>query len=370
APPARKIPTWAYAVVGVILLLLIGGGLFASGAFGGGNEGNETPAVISGGESTNTPTTAAATATETLPPVTATPNLVATQLAELSVALTEAAATDTLTVTPTASHTPAASATPSPTTDATAAFLASCVPTARLVSTTRANTTSNGVFPNSGFTAQWVLENNSNCPWPADLVWAYVEGEEFDYEGDPIAVGTAVAPGSRATITADFTSPATTGTYESIWQLQNADGDAIGTPLTFSFVVVPRQTPTPTASPTSAAPTATPSPAPGAGTANYIFTVESCEYPGNGPDWRCQITIFPYLDGGSGGQFTVFVFDRPGGQATEYRGAGPFTHFAQSRRCAAYNHEIRVVEDTTATQKSGQIYIDPNNHFPGGCTLP
>ncbi|GIK54676.1 MAG: protein kinase [Chloroflexi bacterium] len=370
APPARKIPAWVYAVVAVVFLLIIGGGLFASGALGGGgDEGAETPPVIAVDEATNTPT-AAATTTETPAPVTPTPNQVATQLAELSVALTAAAATDTPTVTPTASHTPAASATPSPTVDATADFLASCEPTARLVSTTRVNTTSNAVFPNSSFTAQWVLENNSNCPWPADLVWAYVEGQTFGYEDDPIAVGTAVAPGARATLTASFTSPNNTGAYESTWQLQTASGEAVGAPLTFSFLVVPRQTPTPTASPTSAAPTATPSSTPGAGVANYIFTVESCEYPGNGPDWRCQITIFPYLDGGSGGQFTVFVFDLPGGQATEYRGAGPFTHFAQARRCAAYNHEIRVIEDTTATQKSGQIYIDPNNQFPGGCTLP
>ncbi len=369
-PPARKMPAWAYAVIAVVLLLLIGGGLFASGAFGGGDEGSETPAVISGGENTNTPTPTTI-ATETAPPTTATPNQVATQLAELSIALTAAAATDTPTITPTPSRTPAASATPSPTTDATAAFLATCVPTVRLVSASRANSTSNAVLSGANFTAQWVLENNSNCPWPADLVWAYVEGEEFGYDGEPIAVGTAVAPGARATLTADFTAPTATGTYESQWQLQNANGDPLGAPLTFSFLVTPRQTATPTSSPTPSVPTATPSPTPGAGVANYIFTVESCEYPGNGPDWRCQITIFPYLDGGSGGgQFTVFVFDLPGGQATEYRGAGPFTHFAQARRCAAYNHEIRVIEDTTATQKSGQIYIDPNNHFPGGCTLP
>ncbi|MCL4265391.1 MAG: protein kinase [Anaerolineae bacterium] len=369
APPARKIPTWAYAVVAVIFLLITGGGLYASGAFDTDDAGNETPPVIAGDDATNTPTPPAI-ATETPSPVTATPNQVATQLAELAIALTAAAATDTPTNTPTASHTPAASATPSPTVDATAAFLDSCVPTVRLVSTTRANTTSNAVFPSSGFTAQWVLENNSDCPWPVNLVWAYVEGEEFGYEDAPIAVGTAVAPGERVTLTADFASPSTLGTYESTWELQNAEGDGVGTPLTFSFVVVPRQTPTPTASPTSGAPTATPSPTPGAGVANYIFTVESCDYPGNGPDWRCQITIFPYLDGGSGGQFTVFVFDLPGGQAAEYRGPGPFTHFAQARRCAAYNHEIRVIEDTTATQKSGQIYIDPNNYFPGGCTLP
>ncbi len=367
-PPARKIPTWAYAIIGVVLLLLIGGGLFASGAFGGNEDGNVTPVPIVANEASNTPTAPPAD-TET-PPTTATPNQVATQLAELSVALTAAAATDTPTLTPTASHTPAASATASPTTDATAAFLATCEPSVRLVSASRGNTTSNGVFSNSGFTAQWVLENDGDCPWPADLVWAYVEGEEFAYEGEPIAVGTAVAPGERTTITADFTSPTATGPYESTWQLQDNNGDPVGAPLTFTFVVVPRQTPTPPASPTSAAPTATPSPTPGAGVANYIFTVESCDYPGNGPDWRCQITIYPYLDGGSGGQFTVFVFDLPGGQAAEYRGPGPFTHFTQARRCAAYNHEIRVIEDTTATQKSGQIYIDPNNHFPGGCTLP
>jgi hypothetical protein len=370
APPARKIPVWLYAIGAVLLLLIIGGGLYASGALSSNEEPTVTPMAVAVSEPTESATPPAAE-TERPPATTATPDEVATQLAELSIALTQAAATDTPTTTPTPSPTLEALATTTPTEDATAAFLANCIPSVRLVSASRANTISNGVFPGANFIAQWVLENNGDCPWPTDLVWTYVEGEEFGYEGEPIVVVAAVAPGEQTTLTAPFTAPGSLGPHESAWQLQTNEGLPIGEPLEFDFVVVPRQTPTPSPSPTPVGPTVTPTLEADVGTANYIITIETCEYPGNGPDWRCQITIIPYLDGTQAqGQFTVFVFDLPGGQAVEYRGTGPFTHFVLARRCASYNQGIRVVEDTTGTEKSGQIYVDPDEHFPGGCTLP
>lgn len=77
-------------------------------------------------------------------------------------------------------------------------------------------------------------------------------------------------------------------------------------------------------------------------------------------------TNHPY--GGGGGPYTVWVFDAD--QPAEYRGTGPFTHFAKARRCATYNHEVRVQDDATGTSQSQQLYIDPNSSIPGGCTLP
>lgn len=363
AGPDRKMPVWAYAVGAVLLLALIGGALVATGIIGGQDpEPTELPVVIAVVDETNTPTPTAppeeATATEE-------PDLVATQFAELAMDLTkEAEATSTPSQTPTPTKTPSPS--PSPTVDATATFLASCAPEATLSLVARGNTTSNAVFPSTSFTVRWVLANNGSCPWPEGLTWSYTEGETFGYEGDPVVLDTAVAPGDDVTLTAEFTSPATTGTYESAWQLVTPEGDPFGPPLTFAFQVVPRQTATPTRTPT---PPATPTSPVVQGRAAYTFAVESCDYPGNGPDWRCQVTIFPYIDGSNEtGSFTVFVFDLPGGQAAEYRGAGPFTHFVQARRCVNYNHEIRVIDDVTQTEASGQLFIDPDDHFPGGCT--
>jgi hypothetical protein len=352
----------------LLLLLIIGGGLFATGVIGGSDNPTLTPAAIASGDGTNTPATAVGE-TEEPPPATATVNQVATQLAELSIALTQAAATDTPTTTPTASRTPTATPTSAATVDATAEFLATCVPTVRLVSASRENTTSDNVFTGGEFNAQWVLENNSDCPWQSGLLWVYVEGEAFGFEGDPIGLETAVAPGEQTTITAPFIAPTAVGTYESTWQLQDSSGEPLGEPLTFRFIIVPRQTPTPTRPPATVAPTAAPTSAV-VGTATFIYEVETCEYPGDGPDWRCRVKITPYLDGTDQqiGNFTVFVFDGP--QPAEYRGNGPFYHFADARRCALYIHEIRVIEDITGTEASGSIFIDPNEHFPGGCTLP
>lgn len=362
----RRIPTWLY-IAGVVLLLAVSGGaLFASGLIGGSTiEPTTAPAIIAAAE-TETPAPTAPPETEE-PTATAAPNLAATQLAQLSMDLTqEAAATNTPTYTATPGVTPSATPSPTPTGDATAAFLATCTKGVELVSATRGNTNSNAIFPASGFTARWVLANSGACPWPAGLRWRYVEGETFAYEGEPVAVGTAVSPGDRATLTAEFSSPEEVGAYESTWQLVDNNGDPFGAPVTFSFLIVPRATATATA---SATPSATPTAAAAAGQVAFTFSVQSCEYPGNGPEWRCRLTIFPYIDGSNAtGNFTVFVFDQPSGQPAEYRGAGPFNHFIQGRRCANYNNEVRVIDDVTNTEVSRQVFVDPDEYFPGGCT--
>lgn len=373
ASPRRKIP--APLLIGgglILLLLLIGGLLFATGVLGGDSRATPTTFIAIADEDTPTATRTPSpepTATETA--VSAQeegPDEVATQLALLTMDLTrEAEATSTPTRTPTTARTPTATA--SPTTDATVEFLANCLVDAELVSVNRGHTSSNSVFPGVSFELRWVLENSGTCSWPETVQWTYVEGETFGYEGDPIPLQTAVAAGEQTTLLATVTSPVEAGAYESTWQLADAGGEPFGPPLEFTFFVVPRETPTPTRTPT---PQASPTSDVVAGQAAYIFTVGTCDYPGDGPDWRCQLTITPYLDGsdGAGGQFTVFVFDQPGGQAATYRGTGPFTHFITARRCAAYNHEIRVVEDLTATEVSGQIYVDPDDYFEGGCTQP
>lgn len=363
-PPAKKRPAWLWAAIGVILLLLIiSGGLFASGVFSGGTEATPTlPAVIIADETDTPEPTEEPAEIEDKP--TATPNILATQVAELSADATRLSQpTDTLTPT----KTPTATPTTSPTPDATAQFLLTCDSDAELLSTTVRNRPSNAVTTGREFTAQWVLRNNDTCPWPAGSQWVYVEGETFGYDGEPpILTEDILNTGEEITLTAPFTAPTVPGTYDSTWQMQDPDGVIIGDPLKFEFRVFPPSTPTPAATNTP-----TPSPTPEeeevTGQADWIFTVDSCEYLGN--DWRCQVTIIPYIDGSDEvGEFTVFVFDQPAGQATTFRGTGPFIYFAQARRCAAFNQTVRVVDDVTATEISEPLYIDPDNYFEGGCT--
>ncbi len=364
APPAKKRPAWLWAAAGLLLLLLLGGGaLFAGSIFSGGAAVTPTaPAVVIAGE-TDTPEAAASPMEmDNMNMPTATPNLLATQVAELAADATRRALpTDT----PPPTNTPTATPIASPTPDATAQFLLTCEASAELLSVKAENYRSNAVITNQKFNAEWALRNNGECPWPAGSQWVYVEGETFGYEGEPpVLLAETVNAGAEIILKAPFTAPATAGSYESVWQLQNPDGEIIGAPLKFEFRVFPPATATPAATNT---PTAVPTSETVEGQADWIFTVDSCEYIGS--DWRCQVTIIPYIDGSDAtGQFTVFVFDQPAGQATTFRGTGPFIYFAQARRCAAFNQTVRVVDDVTATEVTEPLYIHPNDYFPGGCT--
>jgi hypothetical protein len=211
----------------------------------------------------------------------------------------------------------------------------------------------------SAFPASWVLRNSGSCPWPAELQWAYQDGTEFGVT-EPVAVGSALAAGETITLTADLVAPDSVNTFESAWQLVDEAGAGFGDPISFSISVYVPATETPVPTATSAA-TATPEEYP---EVNYAFEVLSCEYIGS--DWRCTVRLTPY--GGAGGPYTLLVLDQPAGQATEYRGAGPHTYFAQARRCAAFNSEVRVIDDGSATEFSRHLYIDPDEYFDGGCT--
>jgi serine/threonine protein kinase len=357
----KKRPAWLFPVIGVVVLAIIGGILAASDVFSGANA-TATPPALAEIVDTNEPT-----ATNT-PPATSTepPDLAATSLAQVVIDLTAAARPSE---TPTASQTPTPTSTASATADATAQFLLSCEGAVELISASRSGFTSNAVTIQSNFTAAWTLRNSGTCPWPANLQWEYVEGETFGYSGDPIPVTQALAAGARTTLTAPFRGPNSPGTYESTWQLVDEDGNVFGEPITFEFRAFLPATNTPTPSPV---PTATATSAVVTTGGQVAWTpglISNCEYIGD--DWRCQLTIQPYIDGSNQtGNYTVFVFDLPGGQATTYRGTGPFFHFVIARRCSPYNQSLRIVDDVTVTELTAPIYVDPHNHFPGGCTEP
>jgi serine/threonine protein kinase len=354
----KKRPAWLLPALGVVLLLaIVGGVLAANGVFGG--DPTPTVAAVVAADDTTEPTN--------LPEPTATeePNALATELAQLTINLTADARE---TETPTPSRTPSPTATDSATVNATAEFLLTCEPGVTLVSAYRNGFASNAVTTQFSFTAAWVLRNSGSCPWPEGLTWEYVEGETFEYEGDPIPLEESVPPGEEITITAQLRAPSSPGTYESTWQLVDLDGKLFGEPLTFEFRAFPPATNTPPPTPTPAA-TPTVVAATGGKVAWTPGLIDGCEYIGS--DWRCRLTIQPYIDGSDVvGEYTVFVFDLPGGQATTYRGQGPFYHFVIARRCAAYNQSLRIIDDITSTELTANVYVDPNIYFPGGCTEP
>lgn len=355
----KKRPVWLFPIIGVVLLLaIVGGVLAANGVFGG----NPTPTVTAVAEAENT---AVPDDTNTPEPTeTEAPNALATELAELTINLTADARESE---TPTPSKTPSPTVTGTATLNATAQFLLNCEPGVTLLSATRNGFASNAVTTQFSFTAAWVLRNTGSCPWPDGLTWEYVEGETFDFEGDPIRLEESVLPGEEITITAPLRAPNSPGTYESTWQLVDEAGNVFGEPVTFEFRAFPpaTNTPVPTATPAATATLA-------AADGQVAWTpglIDGCEYIGS--DWRCRLTIQPYIDGSDMvGEYTVFVFDLPGGQATTYRGPGPFFHFVISRRCAPYNQSLRIIDDVTSTELTANVYVDPNIYFPGGCTEP
>jgi serine/threonine-protein kinase len=361
AEQSKKRPKWLIPVIGVVVLAAVAGILAATGVFSGSTP-TPTIAPVAVVEDTAEPTQ-----TNTPRPTnTQAPDAGATSLAQLVLDLT-AAARPTETATP--SKTPSPTATATATVNATSQFLLDCETDVDLVSVSRNGFLSNAVTTQFNFTAAWLLQNSGTCPWPANLQWEYVEGEMFDYDGDPISLDEIVEPGDEISLTASFRGPDEPGTHESTWQLVDEDGQVYGEPITFEFraFLPATSTPIPTATP-DAPPTVQATEGDGqvAWTPNII---NACEYIGD--DWRCQLTIQPFIDGSDEtGEYTVFVFDLPGGQATVYRGAGPFFHFVISRRCSAYNQSIRIVDDVTATELTAPIYIDPNNYFPGGCSEP
>ena len=360
-PDAPTRPLWLYGVGLLVLFLVVGGGLGAAlGWFDSIGPGVEPGPVALDSNHEATPT---ATITETA---------VFTQTATLD---TIASAADTQTPTPTSTATATATATPTatptrtPTPDRTAQFLATCISAAELIDYyTYDSPNFRTAWAGETFTIHWILLNSGTCPWPDDAHWVYVSGERFAYDEEGIELGSQVEADEELEIELALRAPTTTRSYQSTWQLVDAEGNPLSEPITYTIAVqsrAPVATATPTITPT---PLVSPTPDQPLEELNYIFEIVSCEYLSM--DWRCHVRLTPF--GGGGGPYTVLVFDQPAGQATEFRGSGPFNYFPLARRCAAFNSNVRVVDDsqTPALTMDRHLYLDPHNYFEGGCTLP
>ncbi|MBE2220815.1 MAG: protein kinase [Anaerolineae bacterium] len=367
APPAEPVPVpapvekkrapWLYVGIILLVLILLGGTAVIFANFNG-NKDEAEAVVMTTEEPTETPTDT--------PQPDDTPDTEATISAAIMLT-EESRPTEKATKEPPATPTKKPTPTPKPTVNLTETFLEACVFDVTLENTyTYQNENFDAAPTGKTFPVNWVLTNSGTCPWPETVVWAFGDGETFGFDDDPIPV-QALAAGEQTTITTDFIAPTRTGSFKSTWQLiDTTSGDTIGTPIDFTLKTYIDATATPTPSKTPATP---PTAAVTATTAveqplDLIYVIQSCEYIGT--EYRCRVQITPY--GGGGGPYTVFVFDAD--QPAEYRDPFPIYHFAKSRRCASYNQEVKAIDDATGTSISKQIYIDPNNYIPGGCTLP
>jgi hypothetical protein len=208
----------------------------------------------------------------------------------------------------------------------------------------------------------WILRNSGSCVWPADAEWAYVEGDELGYN-EPVILANDVPSGTEITLTTRLTAPATANDYESVWQLVDNNGGLIGDPITFSITAYIPPTATPRATNTPSVTAVPPTQEQEITELNYAFEIQNCEYVGS--DWRCRVRLTPY--GGGGGPYTMFIFLNP---IVELRNQFTYDYFVQARRCAAWNTEIKVIDEATSLEFSRNLYVDPDDYIPGGCTLP
>jgi hypothetical protein len=75
------------------------------------------------------------------------------------------------------------------------------------------------------------------------------------------------------------------------------------------------------------------------------------------------VRLTPY--GGGGGPYTMFIFLNP---IVELRNQYTYDYYVQARRCAAWNTEIKVIDEATSLEFSRHLYVDPDEQFSGGCT--
>jgi hypothetical protein len=271
------------------------------------------------------------------------------------------------------------------------------------------------------FSITWVLRNDSSCPIEEGARFVFTGGADFNHPGT-IGLAEALPPNAETTLTATFQAPSQSGIYTSLWQVVDATGEPVGSPVAFAVAVtteaIPTQpillvppTPAPTAtprivvatntptsvpSPTSTAiparivvtptnipvlanPTATPEPPPtelptatsqAPEPLDFNAFVQSCEYADTA--WRCQLLIAP--TGGSEGPYTITIY--ADGELTDefpliYRQA----YTATAPRCDSWTYEVRVVDTVTQEERSKFLYLDPNSlpitdYLGGQCTLP
>jgi hypothetical protein len=98
-------------------------------------------------------------------------------------------------------------------------------------------------LPGTPFTESWQLKGANFGLWPEGSRLVFVRGDRMGGP-DQQEIGSLPAPGEIVTVAVSLVAPASDGTHEGIWQVQDGGGNPISDELNVS-VVVYRPIPTP-----------------------------------------------------------------------------------------------------------------------------
>jgi len=103
--------------------------------------------------------------------------------------------------------------------------------------------------PGQSFTKGWQVKNTGTCTWNAGYRLVFVDGHKMG--GEPVAVARDIQPGQTYDVQIKLVAPLNPGSYQGVWQMQNAQGQAFGERLKVAVKVVggPTVTPAPTQTP-------------------------------------------------------------------------------------------------------------------------
>ena len=103
--------------------------------------------------------------------------------------------------------------------------------------------------PGQAFIKGWQVKNTGTCIWDSSYQLVFVDGERMS--GEPVAVARDVQPGETYDLQVNLVAPLKPGSYQSVWQMQNGQGQGFGERLKASIKVlaVPTVTPAPTQTP-------------------------------------------------------------------------------------------------------------------------
>ncbi|NWF63448.1 MAG: hypothetical protein HXY38_03995 [Chloroflexi bacterium] len=89
--------------------------------------------------------------------------------------------------------------------------------------------------PGAAMDKQWLVQNDGSCDWDASYKLKWVGGFPLGTaEEQPLFPAKA---GAQATLRIIFTAPAEPGTYQSVWQALDPDGNLFGDTVFMEIVV-------------------------------------------------------------------------------------------------------------------------------------
>ncbi len=89
--------------------------------------------------------------------------------------------------------------------------------------------------PGAAIDKQWLVQNDGSCDWASTYKLKWVGGYTLGVsEEQPLFPARA---GVQVTLRIVFTAPAEPGTYQTIWQAQDADGNLFGDTVYMEIVV-------------------------------------------------------------------------------------------------------------------------------------